>query len=46
MVFNGEIYNFQQIREQLKSLGHTFSSQSDTSGDQSFAEWGEATIQV
>ena len=43
MVFNGEIYNFQQIREQLKSLGHTFSSQSDTEVViKSFAEWGEA----
>lgn len=42
MVFNGEIYNFKQIREQLKSLGHTFSTQSDTEVViKSFAEWGE-----
>ena len=42
MVFNGEIYNFKEIREQLKSLGHTFSSQSDTEVViKSFVEWGE-----
>ena len=42
MVFNGEIYNFKQIREQLKTLGHTFSTQSDTEVViKSFAEWGE-----
>ena len=42
MVFNGEIYNFRQIREELKSLGHVFSTQSDTEVViKSFAEWGE-----
>lgn len=30
VVFNGEIYNFQPIREELKALGHVFSSQTDT----------------
>jgi asparagine synthase (glutamine-hydrolysing) len=29
-VFNGEIYNFQSLREQLKSRGHSFRTASDT----------------
>jgi len=29
MVFNGEIYNFQCLREELESKGHRFSSQTD-----------------
>ena len=42
IVFNGEIYNFKQVREQLKTLGHTFSTQSDTEVViKSYAEWGE-----
>lgn len=30
VVFNGEIYNFQQLRERLQRGGHTFSTSSDT----------------
>jgi asparagine synthase (glutamine-hydrolysing) len=29
-VFNGEIYNFQQLREELAAEGHTFRTRSDT----------------
>ncbi len=30
LVFNGEIYNFQALRQQLQGLGYCFTSQSDT----------------
>ena len=29
-VFNGEIYNFIELRKQLESLGHIFKTQTDT----------------
>ena len=30
IVFNGEIYNYREIKQELITLGHTFNSQSDT----------------
>ena len=29
-VFNGEIYNYQELKEELKALGHDFKTKSDT----------------
>ena len=41
IIFNGEIYNHHELRQQLKSLGHSFNSQSDTEVLLvSYAEWG------
>ncbi len=45
-VFNGEVYNFQEIKNQLISLGHTFQTTSDTEVIlHSWLEWGEEAIQ-
>jgi asparagine synthase (glutamine-hydrolysing) len=30
LVFNGEIYNYRELRKELQRLGHAFSTQSDT----------------
>jgi len=41
LVFNGEIYNFQDIKRALKILGHSFRSESDTEVLlHSYIEWG------
>lgn len=41
MVFNGEIYNFKEIRARLEPLGHTFSGTGDSEVIlAAFAEWG------
>ena len=45
IVFNGEIYNYNEIRNQLISLGHEFQTHSDTEVIlHAWQEWGEKSI--
>lgn len=40
-IFNGEIYNFRELRAELQSLGHVFSTSSDTEVIlHGFEQWG------
>lgn len=46
LVFNGEIYNYRELREELRALGYCF----ETEGDAevvlaAYAEWGEACVE-
>jgi len=45
IVFNGEIYNYKEIREELKTLGYSFHSDSDTEVLlRAYIHWGKAAI--
>jgi asparagine synthase (glutamine-hydrolysing) len=45
IVFNGEIYNYQELRERLKARGHRFSTTGDTEVLlQMYVEYGEAML--
>src|SRR5438876_11602307 len=42
IVFNGEIYNFGELRGELESRGHRFATASDTEAIlHAYEEWGE-----
>jgi asparagine synthase (glutamine-hydrolysing) len=46
VVFNGEIYNFQELTLELKALGHTFRTRSDTEVIvHAWESWGEACVE-
>ncbi len=45
LVFNGEIYNFKQLREELIALGHTFKTCTDSEVVlHGFEQWGEDVV--
>ena len=45
IVFNGEIYNYQEIKEVLQEAGHQFISHSDTEVIlHAFNEWGTKAV--
>lgn len=45
ITYNGEIYNFPEIRKELTSLGHCFASQTDTEVIlAAYAEWGSGCL--
>lgn len=45
IVFNGEIYNFKEIKEELKRLGHQFMLDSDTEVIlHAYEEWGTSCV--
>lgn len=46
LVYNGELYNFQELRAELEALGHQFRSRTDTEVVlHAYAEWGERCLE-
>ena len=46
LVYNGELYNTPELRQELEALGHTFSGHSDTEVLlHAYAQWGEGCVE-
>lgn len=47
IIFNGEIYNYKEVRYELKTLNYKFYSNSDTEVVlKAYMEWGEITAKI
>jgi asparagine synthase (glutamine-hydrolysing) len=46
IIYNGEVYNFREVRHELESRGHRFQSESDTEVIvAAYAEWGAESVE-
>ena len=46
LAFNGEIYNYKELRDELRALGHEFTTEGDAEVLlHSWAEWGEGALE-
>jgi asparagine synthase (glutamine-hydrolysing) len=46
LAFNGEAYDFQELRKELESLGHSFKTHSDTESVLvAYLQWGESFVE-
>ncbi len=46
LIYNGEVYNFIELRAELETLGHSFSTTSDTEVVlKAYVQWGEGCLQ-